>query len=394
MESYLTAEISASAVTANIATLRKRLAPGTKMCAVVKADCYGHGLKLLLGVLSANTDCFAVATPEEALVLRGMGYERPVLVFFSACAMSDGKECGDLLTELIRKQVILTVVCGAEVALVAKAAAAVGAVAQVHMKLDTGMGRSGIAAAAAHELAATIRSQKWVKLSGMYTHFAAADELDKAHMLGQLDRFTKAVASCGGHSGLTLHVANSAATIDVPQSHLDMVRPGIAMWGYQPSGEMVNVLPLQPCMRLVGPLMQTRQMPAGSCCGYGLTHKFTRASRVGLVPIGYGDGYFRAFSNKAVMHVCGHDVPIPTDLRSAPVHTDLRYAPICGRVSMDQTIIDLTDIPQAQVGDQVEIISNNPAAPNSVENLAKIAGTIPYELTCRLGNRVRRKLVD
>src|ERR1035437_204295 len=96
MESYLTAEISASAVAANIAILRERLSPGTKMCAVVKADCYGHGLKLLLGVLSASTDCLAVATPEEALGLRDLGYERPVLVFFSACAMSDGKQCDDL----------------------------------------------------------------------------------------------------------------------------------------------------------------------------------------------------------------------------------------------------------------------------------------------------------
>jgi alanine racemase len=385
MESYLTAEISASAVAANIAILQERLSPGTKMCAVVKADCYGHGLKLLLGVLSANTDCLAVATPEEALGLRDLGYERPVLVFFSACAMSDGKQCDDLLDELICKHVILTVVSAAEVALVAQAAGRVGAVAQVHMKLDTGMGRSGIAAGAAHELAAAIRSQKSMKLTGMYTHFAAADALDKAHMLGQLACFTKAVGRCGGHSGLTLHVANSAATIDVPQAHLDMVRPGIAVWGYQPSEQMLNVLPLRPCMRLVGPLMQTREMPAGSYCGYGLTHKFARDSRVGLVPIGYGDGYFRAFSNKAVMRVCGQD---------APIRTDLRCAPICGRVSMDQTIIDLTGIPQAQVGDQVEIISNDPAAPNSVENLAKIAGTIPYELTCRLGHRVRRKLVD
>jgi alanine racemase len=364
------------------------------LCAVVKADCYGHGLKLLLGVLSANADCFAVATPEEALGLRAMGYERPVIVFFSACAMSDGNQCGDLLAELIHKRVILTVVSAAEVGLVAKAAAAVGTVARVHMKLDTGMGRSGVAAGAAHELAAAIRSQKSMRLAGMYTHFAAADELDKAHMLGQLERFMKAVADCGGRDGLTLHVANSAATIDVPQSHLDMVRPGIAVWGYQPSGEMANVLPLRPCMRLVGPLMQTRQMLAGSRCGYGLTHKFGRDSRVGLVPIGYGDGYFRAFSNKVVMRVCGQNVPAQREPRYAPVRADLRYAPICGRVSMDQTIIDLTDIPQAQVGDQVEIISNDPAAPNSVENLAKIAGTIPYELTCRLGNRVRRKLVD
>ena len=164
--------------------------------------------------------------------------------------------------------------------------------------------------------------------------------------------------------------------IDLPQTHGNMVRPGIAVYGYQPSDEMHVRLPLQPCLRLTGRLMQVRDVPAGSRCGYGLRYTFTRPSRIGLVPVGYGDGYPRSLSDKTVMRLRGQLVPTR------------------GTISMDQTIIDLTDLPSAAVGDVVEIISPDPADPHSVEGLARLAGTIPYEITCRLGDRVRRKLVD
>jgi len=220
----------------------------------------------------------------------------------------------------------------------------------------------------------------------MYTHFACADETDKSSTLEQFSRFMAAVAASGGRESLTLHCANSSAIIDLPQTHLDMVRPGIAMYGYQPSDEMHNRLPLRPILRLTGTLMQIKTLPAGSRCGYGLEHAFRRDSRVGLVPIGYADGYFRCLWTRSRN---GDVATSPAVMRVAG-----RNAPICGRVSMDQTIIDLTDMPQAHVGDEVEIYSNDPSAPNSVENLARLAGTIPYELTCCLGRRVRRKLVD
>jgi len=164
--------------------------------------------------------------------------------------------------------------------------------------------------------------------------------------------------------------------VDLPETHLEMVRPGIAVYGYQPSDEMHVRLPLQPCLRLTGRLMQVRPMPAGSRCGYGLRHTFERDSRVGLVPVGYADGYLRCLTNKTVMRVRGQLVPAR------------------GTISMDQTIVDLTDVPSAAVGDEVEIISPDPADPHSVENLARLAGTIPYEITCRLGDRVRRRLVE
>ena len=376
MESHLTAEISASAVRENLALLKGCLESGAKLCAVVKADCYGHGVETLLDVIGEEADLLAVTTPAEALGLRELGWRGPVLMFFTACAHGDGAETRDALVELIRRDITLTVVAPQEVLTVAEAAAAAGRDARVHVKIDTGMTRSGAVPQTAPAIIEHIRRQAGVNLAGFYTHFAVADEADKSFTRLQLAIFRETLTACGDLGGAVLHAANSAATIDLQETHLDMVRPGIAMYGYQPSDNMQNRLPLRPCMRLIGRLMQVKEVPAGSRTGYGLTCRLDRDSRVGLVPVGYADGYLRCLSNLSSMRVGGRDVPV------------------LGRVSMDQTVIDLTDVPQARVGDEVEIISPDPAAPHSVENLARLAGTISYEVTCRLGERIRRVLVD
>ncbi len=376
MESYLTAEISASAVAANLALLRQRIKPPTRLCAVVKADCYGHGIHLLWRTIAEFADCLAVATPTEAIWLRGIGYSGPLLMFFSACAYNDGGQLRDALEELVTQHVTLTVISAAEAFAVSEAAHKVKTTASLHVKIDTGMGRSGVMWDKAPALVDEIGRYNGVKVTGLYTHLATADDTDKAYAQQQLDNFVTSARRCPNAAGLTLHAANSAGTIDMPQAHLSMVRPGIAIYGYQPSDDMQERLPLRPALRLWGRLMQIKELPAGSKLSYGLTHTLDRDSRLGLAPVGYGDGYLRCLSNKAVMRVRGRDVRV------------------LGRVCMDQVIIDLTDVPAAHVGDTVEIISNDPAAPNSVENLARIAGTIPYEVTCRLGRRVKRVLVD
>ena len=374
-DSYLTAEISASAIRANLRTLRS-LAPGAKLCPVVKADGYGLGIATLLGTIAPQADALAVATPAEALELRRLGYDRPVLAFFSPGLRANDAAGLGALVEAVARGVTLTVVTKAEVSLVAGAAAEAGAAADVHMKVDTGMTRSGTAPRDVPALIEHVDTMDNVHLTGMYTHFAAADEGDLAFTREQLARLTDAAAAVGSRKPLTLHAANSAATMQLPEAHLDMVRPGIAMYGYPPSPSLAGACPLRPALRLWGPLMQVRQVSPGDACGYGLTYRFDRPGRVGLVPIGYADGYLRCLSNRAVMRVAG------------------REAPVRGRVSMDQTIIDLTDVPDAAVGDAVEIISPDPAAANSVENLAALAGTIPYELISRLGRRAKRVLVE
>ena len=374
MERYLTMEISASAVRANLVLLRRQLARGTRLCGVVKADCYGHGLGQLLDVIAAESDCLAVATPEEAIDVRDGGYEGPILAFFSPLALPAGRD--EALAELIAKAVTITVVNRREVSAIAEAALRRGPEAHVHVKVDTGMTRAGVTDADAPELVDLVRRTAGVKLTGVYTHFACADEADKTSAREQLDRFCGVIARCGDVAGVTVHAANSAALIDMPQAHLDMVRPGIAMYGYQPSDEMRTQLPLRPALRMVGRVLQVRDVGEGTRCGYGLTGRFERGGRMARVAIGYGDGYPRCLSNRAVMGVGGG------------------YAPVRGRVSMDQVILDVTDVGEVRPGGEVEIVSPDPSAPNSVANLARLAGTIPYEITCNLGRRARRVAVS
>ncbi len=368
MKNYLTASISASAIRHNMAVLRKLVAPGVKLCPVVKDDCYGHGMDVLYPVLSGLVDGFAVASPTEALALRERGYTGLVLCFLSA--YFDDFEVQD---ELVEKAITQTVMSKTALASIQVAAERVGKAAQVHLKVDTGMGRLGIPAHQAMELVEAIQASNGVDLTGIYTHFATADEADRSETFRQLNLFKSVLPGIGG---ITCHAANSAATINFPETHFDMVRPGIAVYGCRPSDELRNPVELKPCMAVKAKLIALKHLAKGSRSGYGLTHEYARDSRVGVVPIGYGDGYFRNLSNKAVVRINGMD------------------APVCGRVSMDQMTVDVTDIPGVHVGTEVEIISSDPTAPNCVENLARLAGTIPYEITCHLGHNMRHVRVD
>ena len=377
MNSYLTAEISASAVAANIAFVRGRLRGGAKLCAVVKADGLGHGVELLWPTIAGGADMLAVATPAEAAGLRDLGYGGPLLQFLPPCAYADAAQRQEALEDLICRRVILTLASEEEVAPVAEAARRAGAPAEVHVKIDSGMGRAGALPEAALRLIEKVRAAEGVRLTGLYTHFATADDPDPADVLEQLRRFRAVVDAVPGRGELAIHAANSAATLAIPESHLDMVRCGVALVGYQLEYDSLEGRePLRPSMRLWAPLMQVKALPAGAGVGYGLTHTLKRPSVVGLVPIGYADGYMRCLSNRAAMRVRGRD------------------APVLGRVSMDQTSIDLTLVPGARVGEALEIISPDPAAACSLENLSRLACTIPQEIACRLAGRVCRVLVE
>jgi len=368
MKNYLTASISESAVRHNIAVLRSLIDPKTKLCPVVKDDCFGHGMDVLFPLLSELTDGLAVAAPLEALALRKKGYEGFILCFLSA--YFDDFEVQD---ELVRQNITQTVMSKSALASVHAAAQRAGREAPVHLKVDTGMGRLGVMARQAGEMMATVRETEGIRLTGIYTHFATADEGDRASTLQQLELFKSILPN---DKNVLVHAANSAATINFPETHFDMVRPGIAVYGCHPSDQMQNKVELKPCMSVKAKLIAIKRLAAGNRSGYGLTHEYKRDSRVGVVPIGYGDGYFRCLSNRAVVRING------------------REAPVCGRVSMDQMTVDITDIPDVQVGTEAEVISADPTAPNGVENLARLAGTIPYEITCHLGHNMRHELVD
>lgn len=368
MKNYLTALISASAIRHNIAILRELIGPNVKLCPVVKDDCFGHGMDILYPVLAELTDGFAVAAPLEALELRSMGYHGFILCFLSAY-FDDFK----VQDELVWQEITQTVMSKSALASIEESARRVGKTARVHLKVDTGMGRLGVPAKQARDLIAAIHASDLVELTGIYTHFATADEEDRTATQNQLDLFKTILPL---NENLIIHAANSAATLDWPETHFDMVRLGLAIYGCHPFDKIRNRIGLKPCMSVNAKLIAVKHMQAGNRSGYGLTHEYTRDSRVGVVPIGYGDGYFRNLSGKAVVRIRGID------------------APVCGRVSMDQMTVDVTDIPDAKVGDDVEVISSDPTAPNCVENLARLANTIPYEITCHLGHNMRHMLVD
>lgn len=376
MSGILRAELSRAAVQHNIAEIRRAIGPDVELCAVVKADAYGHGLTEMLPCLAPGVDRFAVTLPPAALRVRQLGWKGPVLTFFRAAGFARPDAVADELEELARADVTVTVAGQEDVELLEGTARRLGRPLEAHLKVDTGMSRSGVLASEAPALIARIRSSPGIRLTGIYTQIASADAADLGSARAQLAVFDDTLGAAGDSSSLTIHAANSAATLALPASHRSMVRTGLALYGCYPDPGMKRALDLRPVLRLTAQLLEIKTVAAGSRTGYGLTHTFSRESRIGLVSVGYADGYPRALGDRATMRVRSHDVPV------------------CGLVSMDQVVVDLSAVAGAQLGDEVEVISDDPDSPHSLEHLASLAGTIPYEIVCGLGPRVERRVVE
>ena len=397
--------ISGRALLHNALVIRKLISPTTRLCAIVKADAYGHGARIVADTLCASgaaaADALAVANLDEAAALDGLGggpapaggvaapdepsRERPaspgglpLMIFRPVENVSLGRQ-RDKLEEAIRRQWVLTV-CNATAADdLARIATAIGQRAAVQVMVDSGMTRVGIHPENLHTLLHWIESRPSLRLVGLFTHFASAEEPGNAFTHEQLSRFLRATDGCarpGASAKVVRHAANSGAIFSSPESHLDMVRPGLCLYGIDPAGKPSLDRALRPALKWTAPLVGVREIPPGATVGYGQTWRALRRSRVGLVPVGYADGYCRSFSNRAVMMVQN------------------RPAPVIGRVSMDFTTIDLSDIPEAAIGDDATLLDSDPLSPASVYRLAEWAGTIPYEVFCRIGPRVRRVAYD
>ncbi len=375
MQHYLTAEISRGAVAHNLRAIRACLPAGCRLCAVVKADCYGHSVAALLETIAEGSDALAVATVPEGIELRERGYTGEILATM-ALATGVGGYQREAAAEAIVRDIQLTLTDPADVDPLRRLASELAASPAIHVKADTGMGRSGILPDQAAGLIEAVRTAPPLRLAGVYTHFAASDAPDKTHAEGQFAAFERVLAAAGPMDGVTRHAANSAAIAEMPHTALDMVRPGLAIYGYQPCESPVNALDLRPALRLTAPILQAKSLPAGATCGYGATCRLKRDSRIGIVPAGYGDGTPRSLADKYQIGVPGG------------------YSRVLGRVSMDQLIVDLTDHPAVGPGATVELISPDPTAANSIANLARLAGTIPYEVTCRLGRRISYRGVE
>jgi len=376
---YLTAEIDSSAIIHNCGIFKELLSPHCELSAAVKCNAYGHGIEVVLPALkSSDVRTVCVSSLNEAHQVRQLGWERPVLLLGSEFSIYTGSEKRDYARWIVENQLRITPTTIDDIESLSSAAQALGKPAVIHLMYDSGMSRMGLGDDELLELTDRASNSSYITIEGLYTHFAAADEADKTFTRHQLNKF-EAFLKLLGEKKVNIpiiHTANSAAALDVPESQFDMVRLGISVYGYYPSANIRNKPRLIPSMRVLSRLTLVKKIPAGSVIGYGCTYKAPKDMVIGLVPIGYGDGYDRRLSNKGQMTVKN------------------RFVPVVGRVSMDQTIIDLTELAgsgaELHPGEKVTVISNIRDEPNSVESLAALLDTIPNEIVTRLGPRITR----
>ena len=375
------AEIDLGAIAHNVCELRRCADPKAQVMAVVKANGYGHGaVEVARTALANGAEWLGVARLVEAVQLRAAGFEAPILVFGYTPPADAGR-----LIDLNLRQCVYSL---AAAQAYSKAAAARGKRIPVHLKVDTGMGRLGMVPAALRGASdgdaagsefirevADIAGLPGIEAEGIFTHFAASDSADKSYANRQLALFLDLLQTLRAH-GLEFplrHAANSAAVIELPESHLDLVRPGIALYGLKPSEE-VNLagISLQPAMALKTRIIHLKTVPAGTSISYGMTHRTSSPTVIATIPIGYADGYRRLLSSRGQMLVHG------------------RRVPVVGRVCMDLTMLDVGAVPDVQMEDEVVIFGRQGNECLSADDLARELGTINYEIVCDLTARVPR----
>jgi len=361
------ARVDLAALAANYRALRGAVGPGVGVIAVVKADAYGHGAVPVARLLDGlGVRGFGVATVEEGVELRDAGIRAPVLIL--------GAAFGRDHAEVIARELTPMVGDPGDVERFAEAARAAGCVRfSLHVKIDTGMTRLGVTEARFDEFLARCAAHPSIRVDGLATHFASADEADPEETEAQLRAFIRCLdrARAMGADPQVIHAANSAAALRFPRTRFDLIRPGIVLYGTRPSAK-VEGPGLTPVLSLHTRINALREVEAGTRVSYAGTHTLTRRSRIATLPVGYADGYPRALSNRAQVLVRGC------------------RAPLVGRVCMDLCMIDVTDVPGVEVGDPVALLGGEGALAIHPEELAGWAGTIVYEILAGVGKRVPR----
>jgi len=380
MKPLIWAEVDLSAIAHNVRELRRCADPKAKVMAVVKANGYGHGaVEVARTALANGAEWLGVARLSEAIPLREAGFGVPIMVF----GYTPPAEAGRLIDYDLRQSVYSPAAARAY-----SAAAARGKRIRVHLKVDTGMGRLGMVPAAlsgktpSHAVgedfireATAIASLPGLDAEGIFTHFAASDSADTTYARQQLALFLDVLSAlrAAGLEFAVRHAANSAAVIALPESHLDLVRPGIALYGLRPSDEVdLTSISLQPAMALKARIIHLKSVPAGACISYGMTYRTPAPTVIATIPAGYADGYRRLFSSKGEMLVGG------------------RRVPVVGRVCMDLTMLDVGTVPDACIEDEVVIFGQQGNEFISADDIARELGTINYEIVCDLTARVPR----
>ena len=368
MKSYLTwAEVDLDAIAHNARGLKERVGEETELMAVVKANAYGHGaVPVARTALENGASRLAVNRTLEGVELRQAGLTAPILIL--------GYSLPGEAEAIVRWDLTPTVTTVEGALALSAMSDRQGKVTPIHVKVDTGMGRFGLLPDEVVPFVRRISELPGLKLEGLFTHFAVADSADKTYTRRQFGLYMRVVRQLE-EAGFTIplkHVANSAATLDLPEMHLDMVRCGIALYGLRPSDEVEPAIPLRPAMALKSRVARVRTLPPGSSISYGCTYTTTRPTPVALVPVGYGDGYHRLLSNKGSVLIGG------------------KRAPIVGRVCMDQFVVDVTDINGVRQDDEVVIFGCQGKEEISAEEVAALAGTINYEIVTSILPRVTR----
>jgi alanine racemase len=364
------AEIDLAALEHNYACVAGRIPSGTGVLAVLKADAYGHGAVICARKLvDLGVAMIGVGDSREALELRAAGVEAPLLVLG---AIVEGE-----MRAVVENDIATCIHSGQRAQLLSKVASALGRRARVHLKVDTGMGRLGVRPEIARELAASIARDPALELEGVCTHYGSAASpvpFHTAEQIGSFVRLLEEIRADGIRPSL-VHASNSAAVFSTLREHFSLVRVGLALYGLNPGNLPVGDSPVKPVLSLRTQIVFLKDLPATSPVGYNRTHVTKRPTRIAIVPFGYSDGYPYALSNRAHVLVRGE------------------RAPVLGAVSMDYTTIDVSEIPDVVVGDEVTVIGTCGRRRIAAEDLARVIGTIPYEITARLGRRVARVAV-
>lgn len=362
-------EIDLSKLAANVRELRRFLPANVQLLAVVKADAYGHGSYEIANVaLREGATMLGVASLEEGKSLRRKGVSAPILIlgYTDPCQNSS----------LLEMQLTPTIFSWETAVVFSQLARGQGKKAAVHVKLDTGMGRLGLNdPREALYFLEKVASLPGIMLEGVYTHFAKADEKNPGFTLHQLTVFKNILRACR-EKGLSIplkHAANSAAALRFPQAHCDLVRVGIGLYGYDPAPNMQREGPkLLPVMSLKSKIVFLKEVPAGTPISYGGIYTTSKKTTIATVALGYADGYSRLLSNRGTMLVRG------------------KRAPVAGRVCMDYTMLDVGEVLLAGEGDEVVAFGSQGCAEIGADELARMLGTISYEILCNTGKRVPR----
>lgn len=367
------ARIDLDAIEYNIEMMKHNIKDGVKMLSVIKTDGYGHGAVQIAKLLSPKEYIwgFAVATLDEAVVLRNGKIDKPVLVL--GCVFPDQREV------MINEDIRMTVYTEEMAREVSELAVKMGKKAYIHIKLDTGMSRLGflISEESAARIAAISKMPNLV-LEGLYTHFAKADETDKTFTKKQIEDYLymKKALEDKGVVFTYYHCSNSAGIIDVREANMDLVRAGISTYGLYPSGEVSKAnVPLKPALELISHVAHVKWVEAGAPVSYGGTYITSKKTKIATIPVGYGDGYPRSLSNKGYVLIHG------------------QKAAIIGRVCMDQFMVDVTEIEEVKFADQVTLVGCDGDEMLPVEILSDLSGRFNYEFVCDLGKRIPREYI-